>query len=1147
MARLRFRLMGSFEALRDDQHVGGVEWRSKQNRTILKILLTRRGKVITVDQFLELLWPDAELASARRNLHVRISQLRRLLDPDNLDAHIHTHEGGYVFQANSDCWIDVDEFTTLVDEGRCWQDAGQLDQAIHAYEAAKKIYRGDFLEDELYTEWAYVPREALREKLLSALTELAEAYAGQGRFRHALTVCQQLLDADPFREVTYLHMMLYYYYAGEQTEALRVYDYCREVLRKEMDVAPMPVTTTIYEQIRDGVLWEVEGAPRYPPPAFAGRYFEVPYSLGCPPFVGREREYAWLVEQWRSLGTGLVLIAGEGGIGKTRLVDEFLGYARQQGAHVQQVVAEANAATPYATILRMLQLDEAAISADTTPAELAMLRRLFPRHGKSPPGEARDLSPAASINETRFIATLAGFINKHLPEGSLLCIDNAHHLDSASCALLRQLAEAYLVILAYRPEDLTPDHALFGLRHALHSEGRAATLRLEPLPGKPVEDLIKKLARGTLPGLAAKLNKQTHGNPFFLVTTLQHLFEQGVLRIAPRGVWELDEGATPSIPPSIVDVVEGRLHELDHAQRAVMDWFSIAGGQMSYPYLLHVTRLEEQRLLDVLDSLLELGLVTEHRSNLEGQYAVSHDRYAEIDYATIPSPRRKQMHRRYADRLLANKDLAAEHSAMLAHHLYQGGEVAQAVHYSLAAGEYALRLYSGSQAAFHFDRALQWAADAQLDIDPQLTTHALINWGEALRLSGQYPQALDKYKHALPGVQGELRQAVLFQICQIMAMRGGNLAEFNELILPMEAELAGSGDSWALAILRWAQGFLEALRGSVPRARQAQAEGWRIARRLRDRGEVIPYWLEARAYSSLLRVHLIWSNWRRSQIYACRLLAMARNANDMNGVAVSEAALGQAYLHLGGWTHARKHYLSSLRLAEQAADPRVQGEAVYGLGVLAIDQGRPSEAARRARQLERLTAASGDAVRGLMAQLLYARIELDKGQIAQALERLERMAQVASASGALAYACWVLPYLAIACLQAGQVQRAVDVAAQASQVSERCGDQVHHCQAMQVLGRAHLAQCEYQQAESLVQQASLLAGSTGCPAEEGGCLALLGDIELAAGGKAGARGYYQRSLRIFNEIGATGAARQLMTRLQGLERQISTAGVNVPD
>ncbi len=156
MASLRIHLLGPFRVFRNGQPLDASEWRSLQVRTILKLLLTRQGHVVSTDQLMDVLWPDDDLQTARRRLHVRMSQLRRALDPEHRSAHVLAVEGGYTLNPESDYWLDTVEFEARAQWGRRCQENDNPAQAITAYEEAIRL-------DPDYT-WPYLSLGAIYER-----------------------------------------------------------------------------------------------------------------------------------------------------------------------------------------------------------------------------------------------------------------------------------------------------------------------------------------------------------------------------------------------------------------------------------------------------------------------------------------------------------------------------------------------------------------------------------------------------------------------------------------------------------------------------------------------------------------------------------------------------------------------------------------------------------------------------------------------------------------------------------------------------------------------------------------------------------------------------------------------------------------------
>ncbi len=350
---LHIHLLGHFEMRISGRGLSGQDWQSQQTQAIAKILFANRGKVVTGEQLIEILWPAEPAETARRRLHVRISQLRSLLQDQK--TLVQTVHGGYLFQPDETCWLDVEQFQSHLAESGELQERGQQVEAISALEQARELYRGDFLSEDLYADWTYHQREALRETFITLLIELSECYAQQGRYRLSIARTRQALAKDPFREAIYVRLMLYHYYAGERNQSLRVFEQCRDMLNGELGVDPLDSTLDLNHKIRKGNLWKADDGLRYPPPIYEGRLFEVPYALTEIPLVGRDREFAWLVSQWQDPSEPILVLEGEAGIGKSWLVNRFTEFIHEKSIRILKVQLPPSEHRPTAAIVSALQ------------------------------------------------------------------------------------------------------------------------------------------------------------------------------------------------------------------------------------------------------------------------------------------------------------------------------------------------------------------------------------------------------------------------------------------------------------------------------------------------------------------------------------------------------------------------------------------------------------------------------------------------------------------------------------------------------------------------------------------------------------------------------------------------------------------------
>jgi DNA-binding SARP family transcriptional activator len=124
-----------------------------------------------------------------------------------------------------------------------------LTEAVQAYRAGTELYRGDFLEEDLYEDWSHARREHLRQTYLDVLNQLSESYLQQDDYTEAITLCQEILVRDSCHEEAHRRLMCCYQSQGQRHLALRQYQRCVQALQMELDVSPMPETEQLYEQI----------------------------------------------------------------------------------------------------------------------------------------------------------------------------------------------------------------------------------------------------------------------------------------------------------------------------------------------------------------------------------------------------------------------------------------------------------------------------------------------------------------------------------------------------------------------------------------------------------------------------------------------------------------------------------------------------------------------------------------------------------------------------------------------------------------------------------------------------------------------------------------------------------------------------------
>jgi DNA-binding SARP family transcriptional activator len=233
--------------------VGGVavqDWPSARCRSLFGYLLTHREPGPPREVLMEVFWPGSSPEASRNSLNVAIHGLRRTLRSIT-DRPIVVHAGG-VYRINRDLrlWLDVEEFDSHVESGRRSGEAGDLDEAIRHYEFAASLYRGDFMADDPYEDWAALTRERLRLTHLDALGRLSKLYFNVGHYTVCASLCLRIIERDPCREDAHRRLMCCYSRQGLPHLALMQYRMCVQALTDELGVEADPATTELYQHIR---------------------------------------------------------------------------------------------------------------------------------------------------------------------------------------------------------------------------------------------------------------------------------------------------------------------------------------------------------------------------------------------------------------------------------------------------------------------------------------------------------------------------------------------------------------------------------------------------------------------------------------------------------------------------------------------------------------------------------------------------------------------------------------------------------------------------------------------------------------------------------------------------------------------------------
>ncbi|HET9767941.1 MAG TPA: protein kinase, partial [Thermoanaerobaculia bacterium] len=475
--------------------------------------------------------------------------------------------------------------------------------------------------------------------------------------------------------------------------------------------------------------------------ALAGSFAARPSQVLAPPepvgmldalvrgrLVGRDAELAQLRELWRAAVSGsgrCALIGGEAGAGKTRLARELAVYARLGGAVVLTGGCyEFEATTPYLPFveaLRRFVRDASAAELQRTLGDQAtVLSRLAPelavRLGPLEPAPA--LSPPYPPEErlrlfdhfARWLQAVAS------PRGVLLLLDDLQWADQGTLQLLHYLlrhlaGDPLLALATYRVEEIGPEHPLGLLVAELNRERLVTRVKLGRLDAAATAEVLAALfGQDSVSGqLTAAIYRETEGNPFFVEETVKGLIDQGV--IYRRGdEWFRDEDVELRLPEGVRAAIARRLERLSAPCRDALQTAAALGKSFRFDDLALAGTADEESLLDALDEARRSQLVEEEGSG--DRFAFTHDKIREVLYAGMNPVRRRRLHLRLGEALLARGGQARDErrAEVLAHHFHHAGDHERGLTWALHAAEQAQAVFAHEEALEHCGRALECAA-----------------------------------------------------------------------------------------------------------------------------------------------------------------------------------------------------------------------------------------------------------------------------------------------------------------------------------------------------------------------------------------------------------------------------------------------------
>lgn len=624
--------------------LGGVK-----ERCLLAALAVHCGEAVSAAYLADALWGDDPPRTAVKTLQNYVLRVRRALaGAEGLS--IVSLPAGYCLRA-APGMVDAGLAESLIGEGRQEMAGGDPAAAARLLRRALGLWRGPALAEFAHRPFAAAEALRLEELREAALEDLFDAELALGRHHEVVGGLEALVAGGPLRERRWGQLMVALYRDGRQAEALDAFGRLRRVLEQDLGVDPGAELRHLHQAILQqsgGLVWHPQQRPR----ERAGRgYF------------GRGPEMSRLLGRFEEAVTGrggVVLLAGEPGIGKSHALQQLADGARAgsavvlagrcvEGAWVPPFRPFAEAITGYGE-----SMGRGRLAADLGPAA-CVLAQIAPRLSELLP----ELTPPPALqpDEERFRlldAAVQFFTALSAGAAVLLVLDDLQWADAGTAMMMRHVARScghrrLLMAGAYRTTEISAEDPLADVLGAVQAETECTTIRLQALGTEGVGQLVSAEAGAPVsPLLITAIAAHTGGNPFFAKEMIRYLMEECALAEGGSGALEASLPLV-AVPEGVRQVLARRRARLPPEANFLAESASGFAGPFLFPVAAAAADLDDSAALAALDELLAAELI--RPGEAPERYEFGHALARQAIYDTLSPSRQARLHRRLAHAL----------------------------------------------------------------------------------------------------------------------------------------------------------------------------------------------------------------------------------------------------------------------------------------------------------------------------------------------------------------------------------------------------------------------------------------------------------------------------------------------------------------
>lgn len=741
--KVEWRILGEVDAVIDDEPVplGGP-----RQRAVAAYLSLHAPQIVRSDQLIDAVWGEEPPKTARNSVHRFIADIRKALGTRG-DL-VQTVSGGYRLDVDPD-QVDANRVSTLIATAQAATFASDHLGASAALREALGVWRTTALAG-LDAAFVLPVRTALEEERLRAIEALFTADLELGRHHTIIGEVEDFAAQQPFRERAWQLVMLARYRCGQQVEALAAYDQLRSRMVEEFGLEPTPETSAVQAAVLQHADWvqrpttdRSDVVPAVLGGLTARLVAPLPAALArthLTPFVGRRVELelgASIIEPPPGSHATVTLIAGEPGIGKTRLASELAAIVHAQGVSVTYGRCDeefGRAYEPWRTVLSQLWTHASPSMLDAHTKRFGgVISQLA---GMLPDGQ-RLASDSDQVVLLQSVVDLIDTVAHGEP--LLIVLDDLQWADPSSIQLLRYVAlhttAPARIIGLFRDTEVDADHRLSALVGTLQTDAPVNVIELAGLDAGAAGDLASSILDSdafdgvdSFDHVAETVQRVCNGNPYFLTELLHGLVG------AP-----LDTGATLSALPSDVRrVVEQRVARLERPVGEVLAFASAFGREFDLDVLAAAVGDDEVAVLGQVEQAIAAGLLNDAPAGRD-RFAFTHDIVHQSLLAGHSTSRASRVHAAIADALQRRfGDELDRHAGEIAKHLLAADDPAQwqlTLSFCRRAGDEAAKSYAPTDAAEWFARCVD-LQEARQQVDTAVLAEDLVLLGSQQRDAG---------------------------------------------------------------------------------------------------------------------------------------------------------------------------------------------------------------------------------------------------------------------------------------------------------------------------------------------------------------------------------------------------------------------------